>query len=328
MNILVIGFGSIGKRHFSNLVGLGHDVSVVSSKKVLDAAFTPSGVYESIDDAFASESFDAAFICSPTAFHVKGLLQLLKLRVPRIYVEKPVSDKWDDINSVLALAAQYEPMICVGYDLHFEPGFDRVRSLLHENAIGRLVSVQAFAGQWLPQWRPYEDHRNGMSAKAESGGGVLLDLIHEVDYLYSLAGNIDHVYCQAINSGVLGIETEESADLLIGFDNGCTATLHLDYLQPELKRYAVFTGTGGSITWDLAACSVAYKGISKDPDAFSYKDSARNDRFIAIAKAFLENQADDRLVSLVEGLKSLQAVLAAKRSALEKRAVAIDEITY
>lgn len=328
MKILVIGFGSIGKRHFSNLVGLGHEVSVVSSKKVPDASFTPSGVYERIDAAFALGSFDAAFICSPTAFHVRALLQLLQLRVPRIYVEKPVSDKWDDTNSVLALAAQYEPKICVGYDLHFEPGFVRVRSLLNENAIGRLVSVQAFAGQWLPQWRPYEDHRHGMSAKIESGGGVLLDLIHEMDYLYSLAGNIRSVYCQTLNSGLLGIETEESADVLIGFEDGCTATLHLDYLQPELKRYAVFTGTAGSITWDLAGCSVVYKSISKDPDVFSYKDSVRNDRFIAIAKAFLENEPDDRLVSLEAGLKSLQAVVAAKRSVAENRVVAIDEIIY
>ncbi|HNP23922.1 MAG TPA: Gfo/Idh/MocA family oxidoreductase [Panacibacter sp.] len=333
MNILVIGLGSIGRRHLANLAGMGHRVSAVSSKRKPLAgtetapapAVEPVAVYASLERAFSAASFDAAFICSPTAFHAKALIFLLQEQVPRIYVEKPLFDQWEPVPTIRALAARYGPQICVGYDLHFEPGFAQVNTLLSCNGIGRLLSVQAFAGQYLPQWRPYEDHRTGMSAKTETGGGVLLDLIHEIDYLLQFAGNARSVYCKTTNSGSLGIETEESADLLLDFDDRVSATLHLDYLQPSLTRFATFTGTGGTIVWNLAERSVSHTTHGMQPNLFSYQNADRNDRFLAIERAFLENPTDSRLVHLETGLKSLRVVLAAKKSVAENSQVTLTE---
>jgi predicted dehydrogenase len=96
----------------------------------------------------------------------------------------------------------------------------KTKELLQSNAIGKIISVNAFVGQYLPQWRSYEDHRKGMSAKKETGGGVLLDLVHEFEYLYRLFGEVDSVTCYTTNTGALEIETEENADVLFKFKSG------------------------------------------------------------------------------------------------------------
>ena len=143
-----------------------------------------------------------------------------------------------------------------------------------------------------------------MSAKTETGGGVLLDLIHEIDYLLQFAGNARSVYCKTTNSGSLGIETEESADLLLDFDDRVSATLHLDYLQPSLTRFATFTGTGEPLYGTLPNALSAIPPMVCSPTLFSYQNADRNDRFLAIERAFLENQQTAGLCTWKPGLKA------------------------
>jgi predicted dehydrogenase len=315
MNILLIGLGSIGKRHLRNILSLGYnDVSVVSNSFSANAEFEKVTVFKTIDEAFASNHFDAAFVCSPTAFHIEQLIALLKNRVKSIYIEKPLNNSLQNVDVVLQLANKYFPHIVVGYDLHFDPGIQRIREWIKENRIDRIVSANAFVGQHLPQWRPYEDHRQGMSAKKETGGGVMLDLIHEVDYLYWLLGNVETVACNYINTGELEIETEEAADMLLKFSNGVTATVHLDYWQPKLKRFCILTGTKGTIHWNLSEQNVTITNLQGEQEEFSYQSFNRNDRFVCIVKTFLENANDERLTKLPDAIESLKVILAAKHA--------------
>jgi len=321
MNILLIGLGSIGKRHLRNILSLGYKhVSVVSNSFAANAEFEKVRVYKNLDNAFASNYFNTAFVCSPTAFHIEQLIILLKQKVKSIYVEKPLSNSLQNLNEVLQCADEYSPNIVVGYDLHFDPGIQKIREWIKENRIGKIISANAFAGQHLSQWRPYEDHRQGMSAQKETGGGVMLDLIHEVDYLYWLFGNVETVTCNYMNTGELEIETEEAAEMLLKFSNGVTATVHLDYWQPKLKRFCILTGTKGTIYWDLAEQNVTVINLQGEQEKFSYQSFNRNDRFICIVKTFLENVNDERLTKLPEAIESLKIILAAKQAA-EKECV-------
>ena len=90
---------------------------------------------------------------------------LISDQVVNIYIEKPVSHSLEGLQNILSLAKSYTNNIVVGYDLHFDPGMQKVRSLLAEKAMGKVVSVNAQVGQYLPDWRPEEDYRKGMSAK-------------------------------------------------------------------------------------------------------------------------------------------------------------------
>jgi len=314
LNILLIGAGSIGKRHIANLLSLGYNNISVVTRSHLPEELLHLTTYKTIAGALQNSIFDVAFICTPTALHIENLQLLLEKQIKNIYIEKPLSHTVENIKQVLDLASGYDNNIVVGYDLHFDPGVQKVYELLQAGTIGRVLSVNAFVGQYLPLWRPYEDHRTGMSAKKSTGGGVLLDIVHEFDYLYWLNGATETVAGLNTNSGTLEIETEEVAEVILKYANGSIGSVHLDYMQPSLVRYCIITGAKGSITCNMADKKVTWAMHNGDKGEFNYETFERNDRFKEIVKNFLENKGDYRLTSLQNALESLYIVEAAKYS--------------
>jgi len=313
-NILIIGLGSIGTRHFNNLKTLGfQDIVLVSSKLHRPKEWEGHEVFSKLDQALQAHHYSHAFVCSPTASHVGQLKKLVHAGISKIYLEKPISHNLDELEQFNTASAQ-GVQILVGFDLHFDPGLTKVRELLKDKAIGKVYSANAFVGQYLPDWRPYEDYRKGMSASVEHGGGVMLDLIHEFDYLIWLLGNVESVSAIYQKNPELEIETEDVADVLIKFDSGTTGTIHLDYHQRVLIRNCVFTGALGTIKWDLAARTVSLTQADKQDVRFDFSNFERNDRYLEIAKAFMKAESDDRICTFEHGLESLQLVMASKIS--------------
>jgi predicted dehydrogenase len=154
----------------------------------------------------------------------------------------------------------------------------------------------------------------------------MLDLVHEFDYLHWLFGNVETIAAFYKNSGALEIETEDVAEVLLKFSSGCIGTIHLDYLQQKLVRSCIITGYKGSIKWNLADSEVSWIDNNKLESNFFYKDFERNDRFIAIMKAFLEGGKDERSTSLVEGIESLKMVVAAKKSSETQQFVPLSSL--
>lgn len=312
--ILVIGLGSIGTRHFTNLKTLGfRDLVLVSSKKQRPEEWNDFEVFANLKDALQAHDYTHAFICSPTAIHLTQLTQLVEAKVPKIYLEKPVSHDLEGLAPLReARAAGIE--ILVGFDLRFDPGLIKVRQLLDENSIGKVYSANAFVGQYLPDWRPYEDHRKGMSALIEKGGGVMLDLIHEFDYLIWLMGKAASVSALYQQNPELEIETEDTADVLIKFSSGASGSIHLDYHQRRLIRNCIFTGSLGTVIWDLAARTVTLHRADKQSEVFDFSEYERNDRYLDIVRAFMSPDSDERICTFEQGLESLQLVVASKHS--------------
>lgn len=316
MKILLVGLGSIGRRHLRNILALGYEnIVLVSRSGILPDEFSFLPVYSNLQFALSAARYDAAIVCTPTSLHVESVKALLSAKVPDIYIEKPVSHSLDEMDEVVCLSKLYPNNVFVGYDLHFDPGLQKVKQLLSEDVIGKVVSVNAQVGQYLPDWRPHEDYRKGMSARKETGGGVMLDLVHEFDYLLWLIGSVRNVACQYNISGALEIETEDVCEVLLRFANDVIGTIHLDYLQQKLVRNCMITGYEGSIFWDLAQNTVRWIDKQKQENIFSYQGFERNERFVQIMRSFLENPQDPRLTSLEKGIESLKLVLAAKYSA-------------
>lgn len=320
---LIIGLGSIGKRHLSNLLHAGHtQVAIVTRTAVGDAGFTAFPNYRQVSEALDRHPVTHAFVCTPTASHLEPLVALLRHSVPNIYLEKPISHSTDGLDEVLPLLPNCRRLV-VGYDLRFDAGLQYVRGLLSEGSLGRLLSLNAFVGQHLAQWRPHEDYRQGMSASVEKGGGVLLDLVHEFDYLCWLAGNPVSLAALLQHNPEMGIETEDVADVLVQFGKGVSATVHLDYHQEKLVRHCHITCSEGSILWDLAQNRVAVDRRNGKSHVWEH-DASRNDRFRDILHAFLNEDTDDpRLTAFSEALISLRMVEAAKRSAVTKQFTAV-----
>ena len=314
MNILVVALGSIGQRHLKNILSLGYKNISVVTRKDISSIYPMVEIYKSLEDALNTKTFDTAIICSPTSFHLNALIPLLQKKTKNIYLEKPVSHNLKDIDKVLDLVDSYDNRIVIGYDLHFDPGLMKVRELIDSDVIGNIVSVNAFVGQYLPDWRPYEDYRKGMSARKETGGGVMLDLIHEFDYISWLFGKTKRIVCFYGNTGSLEIETEDNSNVLFEFESGVSGTLHLDYLQQVLRRDCIITGSKGTIVLDLAKSNVSWINETKERNEFNYSDYERNDRFVEIMKVFLSQKEDARLTPFREGLRSLINVVRAKEA--------------
>jgi len=314
MKILLKGFGSIGRRHCANLMQLGYkDIVVVSSKTELGEGFEGIITYLKLQDALANHQFSHGFICSPTAFHTEDVKNFISAGISSIYLEKPISHSLEGITSIYKLLRPNTD-ISVGFDLHFDPGLIKVKELIDSKLLGDIYSANAFVGQYLPDWRPHEDYRRGMSASKEKGGGVMLDLIHEFDYLRWLLGGPQKIVCFYQNNPQLEIETEDLADVLIQFEKGINASIHLDYHQRKLVRYCIITLEKGSIKWDLAERKVVVTHHERDSQEFDFSNFDRNDRYIQIVDAFMNNPTDWRLTSFADGMTSLKMVLDAKKS--------------
>lgn len=319
MNILIIGTGSIGMRHLQNCLTLNSNslISVVSRSKTEIQNIKSILIYKNIEDAFAKNQFyDAVIVATPTNLHIENCVQLINLGIKKIYLEKPISNKIDGVFELIELIKKQSVLVFVGFDMRFDLGLNKVIQLLNDITIGNLISFQAEVGQYLPDWRPETDYKTGMSAKIALGGGVMLDLVHEFDYLIWILGPFKNIFGLNKKVPTLEIETEAISVNIIETQTGIIGVLSMDYLQKKLCRRVKFIGDNGIIEWDYVTSQVKWNTKkNQDWNTFSYNHIERNDRFITILEAFFDATAsniDPRLTILSDGVASLEAVLKAK----------------
>lgn len=317
-SVLLIGAGSIGKQHLNNLIRLNQkDITVVS--KHPQPIWKEVGIrhYYEINTALLQHDYEYAFICNPTTTHLQTLELLLNAGIKKIYLEKPVSNDDRQLEKLSLLIEQQHADVTIGFDLRFEPGIIKMKELIEQGKIGKVVSLTAEVGDYLPGWRPNIDFRNSVSASIEKGGGVLLELIHEFDYASYLLGEVQTVACLSQKSGILEIETEDIADVLLKFTSGATGNIHLDYLKPTFHRKCTLLGSNGMIQLDMVKKEVLMIDYQKISSVYSYSDYSRNDRLTDAISAFLDDRYDIPAATFEEGCYSLKMVLAAKKSSEE-----------
>lgn len=257
--ILIAGLGSIGLRHLKNLLQLGaEDILLLRTKNeaVKEAPHLP--IFTILQNAL-NQNPDAVIVSNPTSQHLDIALPAAKAGC-HLFLEKPVSHTWQDVDTLLATVKQKELIGMVGFDMHFDPGLRKVHQLLEDGVIGRVTAIQAQVGQYLPDWHPWEDYRKGVSAQVDTGGGVILDLIHEIDYVTWLMGEAKEVMSMSGRVSRLEIQTEDTAAILIRFMNNAIGTINLDYIQRTLSRSCRIVGEEGTITWDLMKQKVSWSG--------------------------------------------------------------------
>jgi len=319
--ILIAGVGSIGKRHRDNLLQLGCTDVMLCHTSVRPPADNPDEpCFTDLSGALAAKP-DIVMVCSPTAQHMDVALPAAEAGC-NLFVEKPVSHLWDGVEQLLSLVSDQGLLAMVGFDLRFDPGLCKAQELIDNGQIGRVVAIHAQVGQYLPDWRPHEDYRKGMSARIETGGGVILDLIHELDYVSWLAGPVSRIACFAENPSHLEIETEAVASIAMQFDNGAIGSVNLDYIQRSPSRTCRIIGDEGTIMWDYFANKIRWHQAETDTwQEYEYSEFGRNDRFICEMRHMLSclDGNEQPKVDLVAGAAVLKLALAAKVSATEEK---------
>lgn len=325
---LVVGSGSIARRHLGNLATLfpaARRLCVSASGRALAPAEAGPGVIvcASLEEAL-SLGPRLAVVASPAPWHLQQAAVLLQAGIP-VLVEKPLADSLAHARAALPALRVHARQLDVGYNLRFMPSARAVQECLQQGRVGRLLGVSAEVGQYLPDWRPASDFRRGVSARAELGGGALLELSHELDYLLWLFGDFASVFCVMGNSGTLGIDVEDRVDALLVRKDGVVARLHLDFLQRRACRRCRIIGEHATLEWDLLANRAVLAGpgghdevLCDDPDwdrnAMYLEELARFDR---VAAGELSP-----LVGLDQGLEVLVLVEALRQSAATSAPVA------
>jgi predicted dehydrogenase len=320
MRCFVVGAGSIGLRHCRNLVALGQMVTVwdVDAARLGDAAALPGVVAASGLDAGLAAGPDAVLVCTPPALHVDVARRALEADA-HVFVEKPIAASSDEVPELLDLAKRRGRTLAVGYNLRFLPGLRRVKTLLDAGRIGHVLSARAEFGFFLPRWRAGRDYRDNYAIRKDLGGGILLDAIHEFDYLGWLLGRVSEVFCAADHVSSLAGDTEDLAELILRFSTGALGQVHLDYVRRAYRRMLELSGTDGLITWDYATRLVTVVG--GDGSVVEQQggdvDGLPEGMYLEELRHFVSclERGEAPAVDGAEALRSLRVVEAAKTSA-------------
>jgi predicted dehydrogenase len=245
MNVAVLGLGSAGARHARNLLELGHEVVGFDPAP----APTPVGVrrVDSLEGAIAAA--EAVVVASPSSLHAPQAVAALDAG-RHVLVEKPLAMTVAEAEQVVVTAERAKVVCGVAMNLRFHPGVLALRRLLDEGALGTILLVQASFGYDLRLWRPDSDYRRGYSARADLGGGIVFDAIHELDYLLWLLGPIATVSAELAHLSDLEIDVEDVAVAIFRFDSGVIGTADLNFFEPAYRRGCVLVGAQAVARWD------------------------------------------------------------------------------
>ena len=320
MKFLIVGFGSIGRRHFQNLLALDEkDILFYRTHQstLEDIELADYQVETDLESALAQEP-DAVIIANPSAYHLDVAIPAASQGC-HILLEKPISHSMSRVEEFSKVVQESGSRVLVGFQFRYHPNLIKIKELLENQKIGRVLSFRSHWGEYLPNWHPWEDYRESYAARKDLGGGVLLTLCHNFDYMRWLLGETRvHSSLLGYNSG-LGIEVEDTADVSLVCDQEIQGSLHLNFTQMPGKHCLEIIGSRGSIFWDYYQNQVDLytfnpagelkTEIFSTPDGFD-----RNDLFIQEMKHFVDlvKGNADPICSLADGIKALELSIQAK----------------
>jgi predicted dehydrogenase len=244
--VLVVGLGSIGLRHARLVRELLPNARILSLRH--RAAAPVAGIDGSVTTVAEAlrDRPQIAVVANPATCHVDTALPLVGAGV-HVLIEKPLADTGDRVAPLIAEAEKKRVVLMTGYNLRFLRSLQCFREMLAEKRVGRVLSVRAEAGQHLATWRPESDYRQTVSARAALGGGVLLELSHEIDYLRWLFGDVEWVSAIARRQSAMEIDVEDTAHMILGFapsDDGppIVASLNIDFIRHDATRTCTVIG--------------------------------------------------------------------------------------
>lgn len=342
MKVLIVGLGAAGQRHARNLRSiLGERVDLLACRSrrlpdfINEKMQVESGervearlglrVFTSLQMALAEQP-DAVVVSNPSSMHVE-VAQAAADAGCHIFIEKPLSDKLDGVERLLATVEDKGLVCMVAYQLRFHPCIKMLRELVHGDRIGRVIGVRAVYGEYLPGWHPYEDYRRSYAARRELGGGVLLTQIHDLDYLTWIFGWPSRVFSVGGHLSSLEVDVEDTASTLLqcGYGNGkFPVHLHQDFVQSPPVRSCEVMGEGGKIFVDLSRCELrAIAASGKIVAEHSESMYERNELFLEEMRHFLDcvHRGATPCVNLRDGANSLRVALASLESLHSGQAV-------
>lgn len=323
--ILIIGYGSIGKRHFSIASTKFPDsqIKILRTRNV-SAEHAETNFLYSIEDAI---NFDPQIIviANPASHHLSSATPFIK--ADRYFlIEKPISNKLKEAKIFLKMCYEKNALVQVGYNLRFSTSLKTFKSYIDDGIVGDVWSIRSEIGKYLPSWRPQSDYKTTVSAQKFLGGGVVNELSHEIDYLLWIFGNIRWVRAVTSRHSNLKVDVEDTAYILMGFkhiNKNIIASLNMDFIRHDNKRECIVIGSLGSLKWDGIQGTVELwkKNQNSWEELFRLKDldETYKREWDNLEHCFLNNEEPS--INGFDGLKTLSVLEYIKKSSQSKGVV-------
>ena len=326
MKFLIAGFGSIGRRHLRNLRALGHeDIILLRSHRstLPDDEIAGLPVETELEKALAHRP-DGVVIANPTALHLPVAIPAARAGC-HILMEKPVSDSLQGIADLRQALSDGNSRLVVGFQFRFHPGLSKIKELIDNQVVGQILSARCLWGEYLPDWHPWEDYRQGYAARRDLGGGVVRTLTHPFDYLRWLLGDVESLFAISGHFSDLELDVEDMADVNLQFASGAHASVQVNYFQRPPVHCLELVGTRGTLTWDNAdGAARMWREETRQWETFPLVDGFdRNDLFLAETRHFINviQGREEPVCTLEDGEQVMKIVEAIFRSSEEQRTV-------
>jgi len=309
MKVLVVGCGSIGRRHVNNLLKLDNIENILIYTKHCPENLTTEDKKEKIViiNSLRDAEVDSAIISNETYKHIETAIFLAEKGI-NLFIEKPLSHNLKKVDRLRDVVKRKKIKAFIGYNLRFLGAIEYIKDQLSKGILGNLYFAKIEVGQNLSQWRPDRDYRNSYSSSREKGGGVALDLSHEIDYMRYLFG--DPCYWKVIRTKVSGLEID-SDDIFEGvyvYDNNFVCNVHMDYLQLDKKRDIRIVGSEGTLVCDFVKKNIRVNRNNKEEtvnDASLFDINKTYENELIHFMASIENDTEPK-VTLDDGIKALK----------------------
>lgn len=308
LNICIVGYGSIGKRYLKILKKYFKTYNIYLFRRKND-----SNVLKDVKQIFKrgdliKHNIDAAIICTPTAQHIKDATYFCENNIP-VLVEKPISHNLKKIKNFSNLVKRKKTRVQVGYVLKFKKELDYIKKLIDKS---KIISAQIVCTSNIKEWNKNKNYKLHSSVKKKLGGGVLLELSHEIDYARYLFGDFKSTYCKLTKSKNLGIDVEDQADLILITKDNIRVNIHLSFSSFSKIRECKINTINDYIYWDILNNSVYSKKkghIYKDPVNFDIN-------YLRQLRYFFKNIGDykEDKHTILNGIKTLNVIMSSKKS--------------
>jgi len=282
LNILIIGLGSIAQKHIVAIREVIREPEIYALRSEKDKEPFP-GVHNiySLDELATRPDF--VIISNPTHLHSTSIRDTVTLGCP-LFIEKPVIHSLEDLENLRELLLRHHTTTYVACNMRFHPAIQFLRSYLNTHH-DRINEVNVYCGSYLPDWRRGRNFRTIYSANKSMGGGVHLDLVHEMDYCCWLFGMPSKTISLKRNVSCLQIDAVDFAHYNLLYDL-FVANITLNYYRRDDRRTIEIVTEEDTIEADLSRCTVTALRTGK---SLFGQDFKMKDTYAQQMKYFLEH---------------------------------------
>lgn len=254
--VLIVGAGSIGCRHIQCLKEL--DVAKVfvcepseANLKTVRCKFDIAGSFTDLTEALKT-TYDGVIICVPNHVHAAVAIPIIERGMP-VLLEKPIEIDLAAAQKISEAVNKHNVVCQIGYCLRFSYAIEQIHLIIDAGTLGKVLCADVTVGQYLPDWRPGVDYRKVYSAIKSQGGGVCLDISHELDYFRWFFGEPVHIQSHVQKISGLEMDVEDVAETIVMTDQGTVGRIHLDYLSRASRRRLSIIAEKGNIEYDFVS---------------------------------------------------------------------------